>query len=391
MASTESQRFETLIQHFAEQEKAQNAVIAPLFQNSTFVYDSFEEFWSAWQAEAGGPPYIYSRMGNPSLDTLERKLAAMEGTERAKTLGSGMAALAVTVMSCVSAGGHVVCVDTVYGSSRQLLDKHLSRYGVTTTYVDGRTVESIADAIRPETQLVYLESPSSLVFYLQDLEAVCRVARERGITTMIDNTYATPLRQNPAAFGVDIVVHSATKYINGHGDLTAGVVCASAARIDALTKAEVNLFGSILSPFAGWLTLRGLRTLPLRLKRSAQTADVVAGWLSQHPRVDRVLHLGLPSFPQRELFEKQMRGASGLFSFVPKSQDRAWVARFIDSLKLFGLGVSWGGHESLVISMPIQPLDWSEKTYIVRLSCGLEDPQDLVNDLAQAFEAADAG
>ncbi|MFQ3586683.1 MAG: PLP-dependent aspartate aminotransferase family protein [Fimbriimonadaceae bacterium] len=391
MASPQSRRPDTLIQHFAEHEKTQNAVVAPLFQNSTFVYPSFEEFWGAWSAEAGGPPYIYSRMANPSLDTLERKIAAMEGTERAKMLGSGMAALTAAVLSCVSSGGHVVCVDTVYGSSRHLFDRYLTRYGVETTYVDGRTAESVLDAVRPETQLIYLESPSSLVFYLQDLEAVCRAAREKGIPTLIDNTYATPLNQNPAAFGVDIVVHSATKYINGHSDLTAGVVCASASRIDALTKAEVNLMGSILSPFAGWLVLRGLRTLPLRLKRVESTANIVAEWLSRHPRVERVMHLGLPSYPQRELFEKQMRGASGVFSFVPKNQDRAYVARFVDALRLFGLGVSWGGHESLVISMPIQPMGWPQPTYIVRLSCGLEDPQDLVDDLAQAFAVADAG
>lgn len=377
---------ETLITHYAEEEKLKGAVVPPIFQNSLFLFDSVQELMDAMIQDPLGPPHHYSRISNPTLDVVEQKLAKLEGTDRAKVFQSGMGALAAATMSCVRAGSHVVMVDTVYGPHRKLVTEYLARFGVTHTLVSGLEVEEIREAIRPETILICLESPSSLVFRLQDLRAVTSIARDRGIATMIDNTYSTPIFQQPAALGVDLICHSATKYIGGHSDVVAGVVCGSNERIRTLTVGEGALLGSVASPFTAWLLLRGLRTLPLRMARHQQTANILASWLQGQPFVDRVLHLGLPDFPQRDLVESQMKGTAGLFSFVPKSEDRTEILAFVDALEWFGIGVSWGGHESLAIPIHVHPMA-SDAHWIVRLSCGLEAPEDLIADLTQAAKS----
>lgn len=375
----------TLLQHFGEEEKPHRAVAPPIFQTSLFVYDSCEEFWHAMAETPGGPPYHYSRIGNPTLDIVEKKVALLERTESAKVFGSGMAAISVAIMGEIEQGSHVVAVDTCYGVTKFMFDQFLPKFGVTTTYVDGLTPESVLDAIRPETSLVYLESPSSIVFRLQDLEAICRGCREKGVTTIFDNSYASPIYQTPSEFGIDLVVHSATKYLSGHSDITAGVIASSNERIDRLIRKEIAIFGSLLAPFPAWLMLRGIRTLPLRLRRHEESANIVAAWLEGRPEVEQVRHVGLPSFDQRALFCKQMRGSGGLFSFVPKNQDRAAITRFVDALQLYQIGVSWGGFESLAVLIEMQPIGWEKPTQVVRLYCGLEDPKDMIRDLERAF------
>ncbi len=378
----------TRLAHFGEDVKLEGAIAPPIFQTSLFVFDTFDQFESGIVGNPEGPPYHYSRIGNPTVDLAERKIADLEGTEECKLIGTGMGAITVAIMSCVESGAHVVAVDTCYGPTRTLLSDYLKRFGVKVTFVSGLSADEVIEAITPETTLIYLESPSSIIFRLQDIEAITKVARERGITTAIDNTYCTPVFSNPVQFGVDIVIHSGTKFFGGHSDLTAGAVCTTKARMDRLAKEEVNLLGSILAPFPAWLLMRGLRTLGIRMKRHQETGNIVASWMNEQSQVERVFHVGLPNFPQRELFEKQMRGSTSLFSFEPKTQDKERIMRFVEGLELFQLGVSWGGYESLVVPIYGKPDDWLEPRWVIRLFCGLEEPEDLISDLRQSLAAS---
>lgn len=379
---------ETLIVHGFEEQKQLGAVAPPIFQTSTFVFDEHAELMNCMLEAPLGPPSHYSRLSNPTVDLVENKLAALERTEACKLIQTGMGASFMAVMACVQSGAHVVTVDTCYAPLRRLLETYLPKFGVSTTFVEGTSVEEWEGAIRPETTLLYLESPSSVIFRLQDIVAIAALAKERGITTAIDNSYCTPMNSNPAAMGVDIVLHSATKYLAGHSDLTAGAICASREFIEGLARAELDYFGSILAPFPAWLLLRGIRTLPLRMRRYEEVGNAVAGFLADHPSVEVVHHVGLPSFPQRELFHKQMRASSSLLSFEPKNQDPERIEAFIQALKLFQKGVSWGGHESLVVGLSRHPLGYDAPRFMVRLYCGLEDIADLIADVRQAFQTS---
>ncbi len=375
----------TLIQHFGEEEKIMGAVAPPIFQNSLFVFDKMDDLLDAMANNPAGEPHHYSRMSNPSVDLIEKKLALLEGTDCCKVLGCGQAALTMAVMSCVQQGAHIICVDTAYGPLINLVTDYLARFGVTHTLVLGNDVNEIIDAIRPETTCIYLESPSSLVFRLQDMETIAKVARERGITTVCDNTYNTPLHMQPHKLGIDIVCHSATKYLGGHSDITAGVLCTDKDRMEKILRSEVNLLGSILHPFQSWLLNRSLRTLPLRLKQHEATGNTVATWLEGRTEIAKVNHISLNSYPQRELYLKLMTGSGGLFSFETVQQDPVKVKAFVDALKIFQRGVSWGGFESLVVSLNVKPMGFEESKWLVRLFCGLEDASDLIADLEQAL------
>ena len=375
----------TVLQHYGEEEKLKGAVAPPIFQNSLFVFDSMDELSYAMSKHPAGPDHHYSRISNPTLDIAEKKLAKLEGTDACKLTGSGMAALSIAVMSCVSQGSHVVAVDTGYGPVRTLLKDYLTKFGVSHTFVNGSEVAEVEAAIQPNTTAIYLESPSSLVFQMQDMEAIARIAKERGISTICDNTYNTPLHMRPHLIGIDVVCHSATKYLGGHSDITAGAICANQQRIDKMIRNEIALMGSVLHPFQSWLLNRSLRTLEFRLKRHEQTANFIASWLEEQDEVARVNHVSLPSFNQRDLYLKMMSGSGGLFSFEPANQDPAKIKAFVDSLKLFQRGVSWGGFESLALCMSVSPIGYSETRWIVRLFCGLEDAADIQADLQQAM------
>jgi cystathionine beta-lyase len=378
----------TLLQHFAEEEKPHGAVVPPLYQNSLFVFDDCESFLIAHQQKPEGPPHHYSRLSNPTVEIIERKIAMLEGCEAAKAFGTGMAAISAAVMSCAEGGAHFVVVDTCYNVVKRLIDGYLSRFGVSATYVDGTCHEEIIDSIRPETKGIYLESPTSVFFKLQDLERIGKAAREKGVTTMIDNTYSTPLYQQPAKYGIDIVLHSASKYLGGHSDILGGMVCGSRERINKMVREEIYLIGGIMSPFTAWLLNRGMRTLALRLKAHEESANQVAAWLEDREEVEKVFHVGLPSHPQWPLFRKQMSGSAGLFSFEPKNQDPEWTRRFVDALQLFKIAVSWGGFESLVVPLHMSCRQEAEPRYVIRLFCGLEDVPDMIADLDRAFAAA---
>jgi cystathionine beta-lyase/cystathionine gamma-synthase len=381
-----SLRRETILQHLGEEEKYHGAVAPPLVMTSTFVFDSSDEMKRCFGP--GGPDrFVYSRMGNPTLEQAEKKIAAMEQTEAARLFSSGMAAISAGIMSCVHAGAHVVAVDTVYGPTKTFLLDYLRRFGVETTLVSGLNSEEFVEASRPNTTLWFVESPSSIVFRLQDLEEVARLAKERGISTMIDNSYASPWYQQPTVHGIDLVAHSASKYLGGHSDLIAGCLACSQERMTKINFDEVAHLGGILHPFGAWQILRALRTLPIKLKAVAEAADHVSAWLKGQSWSGEVIHVGDPDFAQAELRDKQMSGWTGLFSFIPEDQSPESISVFVENLRLFRLGVSWGGHESLVVALPIQAMGWEGKKWVIRLYCGLEHPEDLCDDLMGAARA----
>lgn len=372
-------KFETICQHLAEDYSFSAAVVPPLFQSSLFVYADFEDFANREELKK---QYIYTRVGNPTTDIAEKKLAAMEQTERCRLFGSGMGAISAAVMSCTRSGGHVVCTSAAYGPTKALIRDYLPKFGVESTFVDGKDLNAVEAAIRPTTTAIYMESPGTFLFDLQDIEAISSLAKSRNISSIIDNSYASPYYQQPAKFGADLIVHSATKYIGGHSDVVAGAVCGSEERLAKLVWEEGLIMGSVIDPFASWLLIRSLRTLPVRMERHRESASRIAAYLNAHDKCERVYYPGLPGHAGQDLFKKQMSGASGLLSFKPSFQNREQVKRFSEKLQFFQMGVSWGGHESLLapINQPETNNEW-----VIRFSIGLENADDLLEDIESAF------
>ena len=376
--------FETLCIHFAEdRERNLGAAAPPLYQCSTFTYPDCESFTR--RNELTPARFDYSRCSNPTTQLFERKMAELEGGEAARAFGSGMAAISSAILSCVKSGDHVVCVETVYGPTRTFLTEYLPKFGIETTYVRGTDVDQFRDAARPNTRLIYLESPSSLLFELQDLAAVAEWARSQELVTAIDNSNATPYFQTPIRLGVDLVMHTATKYIGGHSDLVAGVVVSSRERMASIAKLEGELLGGVCDPFTSWLMLRGLRTLAVRLDRHQASAAAITRMLQAHPKVARVFYSGLPTHPQAELAKRQMRGHSGMLSFELRDNSRERAYEVVNRLRVFCIAVSWGGYESLAVPLEVSDPATKRKTWIIRLSVGLESVADLEADLRAAL------
>jgi cystathionine beta-lyase len=376
--------FETQCVHFAEErESNRGAAAPPLYQNSTFTFPDSETFSRFRSPDFDR--FVYTRMSNPTTALLETKIAELECGEAARAFASGMAAISAAIMSCVKAGDHIICIETVYGPTREFLTEYLPRFGVETTYVRGTDVEDFHKALRPNTRLIYLESPSSLLFELQDFAQIAQLAKPRGISTACDSSDATPFFQNPIQFGIDLVVHTATKYLGGHSDLVAGIAVGSKERISRLVFQEGALLGGVIDPFVSWLMLRGLRTLPVRMERHQKSAMAIARFLESDARVARVFYDGLPSHPQAELARRQMRGHSGMLSFELRDNAREQAHRVVDALKYFCIAVSWGGYESLAIPLEVSDPASGKKTWIIRLSVGLESIEDLKADLYQAL------
>ncbi|HIW34129.1 MAG TPA: aminotransferase class I/II-fold pyridoxal phosphate-dependent enzyme [Candidatus Paenibacillus intestinavium] len=330
--------------------------------------------------------FKYSRMGNPTVQELEKRLAVLEKGEKAQCFASGMAAISAAILSTVRAGDHIICVDQVYFGTREFLEFFLARYGVQVTYVDGTSVDTIKEAIRDNTTLIYLESPTSYYFQLQDLTACVQVAKARNITTIIDNTWASPCYQNPLAMGIDLVVHSLTKYVGGHSDVLGGAIIGAAALIDNLSRIDHQLLGGIMTPHTASLMLRGMRTLPLRMERLSKSANVIAEYFDTIPCIRKVNFPGLSTHPQHELASSQMSGSGSLMSIELKStleQARAWV----DRLRYFRIGLSFGGYESLVLVVGLVPdMLQDHPVTLIRFSIGLEDPADLIEDLSSIHQ-----
>lgn len=387
MSHPDAYGFNTDLAHFGEQPKHLGAVIPPIYQNTTFVFDTMEELHEALFNNPGGPPFHYSRVGNPSTDLLERKLAHLEGGEACKVFAAGMTAIAFAVFASVKAGDHIVTVDGIYSPAKSFLTEFLARLGVTCSVVDGRDTAAVIAACQPNTTLIYLESPTSNTFRLQDVPAICEFARSKGIRTIVDSTYNTPIHMKPLAHGADLVIQSLSKYYGGHANAMGGAVIGSTSMIAGLINEEIPMMGGLLPPFQAWLFTQGSRTLKLRLKQHEATGNAVATWLEKQPEVRVVHHIGLESFAQRDVFLRTMSGSSGIFSFEPVTQDRAKVMAFCDRLKLFGRGIGWGAFESLVVAYELQPCDYESPRWFVRLYCGLEDEGDLIGDLSQALQA----
>ncbi|HEX7040967.1 MAG TPA: PLP-dependent transferase [Trueperaceae bacterium] len=372
-------------------------VVPALHQTSLFTFDTFADMRATLEAGTEAR-YVYSRGRNPTVEAFERKVASLERAEDAVAFASGMAAIAAVLLTNLRAGDRVVCVRHVYPDAHGLMTRLLPRFGVATRFVDGTDVAAVADALRggydaPPAALLYLESPTTLLFELQDLAALAAAAREVGALTVMDNSWATPLGQRPVEHGVDLVLHSASKYLSGHSDVVAGVVAGRRELVDRLRSDALMLLGGKLAPFEAWLLLRGLRTLPVRLERHGRSALAVARALREHQAVQAVHYPALEDHPQRDLFGRYLTAASGLLSF--ELADEGLVEPFVDELRLFRLGVSWGGYESLVYPALLGHLtgapDGATRYFavprsLVRLHVGLEDPDDLVADLLGALE-----
>lgn len=365
-------------------EKFLGAVVPPIFQNSLFVLPT---------SGNGIPehPYVYTRTTNPTAEVVEKKLAALEGGGDALCFSSGMAAISSAIMYFLEKDCHVITVKSIYNPTRTLLKDYFpKKFGVTTSFLSREELLHIEGHIRENTKLIYLESPSTGIFDLQDLEKIGKLGKKYGIGTVIDNTYATPLYQHPLEYGIDISVHTASKYLGGHSDLVAGALISSEEICDSIRLGERANFGGCIDPHQAWLLLRGMRTLRLRLEQHAKNAKTVAEFLKGHPKVEQVFYPGLKEGPQKELIEKQLKGFNGLLSFVLKGTARQ-AETFLDSLACFLRGCSWGGFESLASPFTVgtteeynQELDCPAN--LIRLHIGLEDVETLIADLEQAFE-----
>ncbi|QXV65429.1 aminotransferase class I/II-fold pyridoxal phosphate-dependent enzyme [Mucilaginibacter sp. 21P] len=374
-----------------ERDQYFNAVAPPIIQSSNFTFKTVAGFREALTDEFEAT--LYSRGQNPTLNILRKKLAALDGAEDALVFGSGIAAITVPILALLKHGDHIVSIENPYSWTIKLFNNFLSKYGISTTFVDGTDTANIEQAIQPKTRLIYLESPNTFSYDLQDLTAVAAIAKQRNIITMIDNSYCTPLYQQPIKLGIDLVAQSATKYIGGHSDVVAGVLTGSKALIKQIFDHEFLNTGAALSPHSAWLLIRGLRTLPLRLERSFETTKKVIAWLKQHPRVDKVLWPFDEEFAQRELAEQQMQGCGGLFSFTLKGSSIEKIEAFCNGLKHVLMAVSWGGHESLIIPAVagVSINDYDEQNLrhqLIRMYVGLEEPDYLIKDLEQALRSA---
>ena len=365
-----------------------NAVAPPIIQTSNFVFNTVAEMRSAFQNEYS--TYLYSRGKNPTVDILAKKLAALDAAEDCLVFNSGAAAIFAAVLANVKAGDHIISVKEPYAWANKMFTEILPRFGVTTSFIDGTDIENFKVARRNNTSVIYLESPNSWTFALQDLKAVAAFAKENNIITICDNSYCTPLYQQPIALGIDLSLQSATKYISGHSDTIAGVLSGSSKMIERIFKSEYNNIGSGIQPFNAWLLLRGLRTLPLRLEKITASTNTIITYLKNNNKVAEVIFPLDATFPQYELATKQMSGACGLLTIVLKDIDVKGIEKFCETLKHFKMAVSWGGHESLVIprcaGMSVNEFNPSLKEHrMLRLYIGLEDAAYLINDLEFGF------
>jgi cystathionine beta-lyase/cystathionine gamma-synthase len=368
-----------------------NAVSPPIFQTSNFSFKKVDLLRKAFEDESSS--FLYSRATNPTLKILSQKLAALDGAEECLVFNSGAGAIFAAVLANVKSGDHIISVDKPYSWAQKMFDIVLPRFGVSTTYVDGRDVDDFKKAVQKNTAIIYLETPNSWSFYLQDLEAISKLAKSKKILTICDNSYCTPLYQRPIESGIDLVLQSATKYINGHSDVVAGVLCGAKKMIEKIFNSEYMNMGIGTTPFNAWLIMRGLRTLPSRLEKSSATTKKVISYLKTRDEVEEISYPFDEHFPQYQLAKRQMQGAGGLFSFILKATSINEIEIFCESLQHILMAVSWGGHESLIIpgcaSINGEEFDPGNKIHRrLRMYVGLEEPEYLIEDLERGFKNA---
>jgi cysteine-S-conjugate beta-lyase len=386
-------RKDTVLAHSGRSSERPGPINVPVYRASTVAFDSVEATERATASRFEG--MYYGRFGTPTTFALEETVAKLEGGYRGIAVSSGLAAIAATIQAFAKTGDHILVPDSVYGPVRHLCDGVLAGLGIETTYYDPLVAGKIEALVRPRTRLMYFESPGSLTFEVQDVPAMLAVARKHAIPTAIDNTWATPYYYSAVAAGVDVSVHSATKYIGGHSDLLLGMIVTNESCYDAVRSTVVALGFSAAADEA-WLALRGLRTLAVRLERHNASGLAVAEWLAKRPEVTRVLHPALAACPGHELWKRDFSGASGLFSLVlgPRFTPES-VRAMIDGLELFSIGYSWGGYESLALLAHVEQgrtaTQWTEKGAVIRLHVGLEDPRDLIADLEAGLQRLEQG
>ena len=384
--------FQTKIIHYKE--GGNGPVVPPIYQSSLFTFENWDSIDKAFDDPFNNS--IYTRGNNPSVSLVEEKIAILCGGERAKLFSSGMGAISSSILHFVKHGDHIISIKNVYGPANNFMNIYLKeKCNIETTFIDGKDIKDFEDSIRDNTKLIYLESPSSAVFSLQDIKKVVALAKNNNIKTIIDNTWATPVFQRPLDMGIDLEIHSCSKYLGGHSDIVAGVVIGKETDIRSIFDREHAFLGAKLSPFEAWLILRSLRTLKIRMLQHQENAIAIANFLDKHPKIKKVLYPGIDSFEQYQLAKEQMSGFSGLMGFIIDSNNIDEIKNFFNSLKYFRIGVSWGGHESLIYAPAISYLKEMPKEQfenmgislgVMRISVGLEDINDLVDDLRQALK-----
>ena len=381
----------TITHGFEDYERQLGAISPPVYFSSLHVFPTFEEYMQAG-ASQDDEAFIYGRVSNPTVRLLEKKLAALEHGADALVFGSGMAAATSAILATCQAGDHILCMRDSYRPVHSFMDAvGTPRLKMEMSFVSGLDLDEIKQAIRPNTRLIILESPATFVFSVVDIPAITALCKAHGITSYLDNTYCTPLNQNPLDMGVDIVMHTLSKYIGGHSDIIGGALISKDADfIHQMRHGTREWLGGILGPMEAWLAIRGLRSMPARLAMHQETALKVAQYLENHPKVKAVHYTGLASHPQAELIAKQMRGHTGLMSFeLDRTPDEA--VKMINALRLFGKGCSWGGFESLALCPMYAATEEAARASgvsrgLVRIHCGLEGADNLIADLAQALE-----
>lgn len=379
-----------LNEYAEEREDYFRAVAPPIVQTSNFAFKTVDDFRKSFEDEYS--TWLYSRGLNPTVEILRKKLAALDNAEDCLVFNSGAAAIFAAVLANVKSGDHIVSVQGVYTWARKMFEEILPRFNVTHTYIDGTAIANFKNAIQPNTTVIYLETPNSWTFELQDLKAVAALAKEKNIVTICDNSYCSALYQKPIELGIDLSLQSATKYIGGHSDVVAGVLSGSKKMIERIFNSEYMNIGSGIQPFNAWLLIRGLRTLPARLERITRTTATVIEFLKNHERVEEVIFPLDEQFAQYDLAKQQMTGGCGLFTFVIKVNSIEAIETFCNQLKHILMAVSWGGYESLIIpkcaGMKKEAFNAEDKWHrSLRLYVGLEEADYIIADLQQSFQA----
>ncbi|MBI4878375.1 MAG: PLP-dependent transferase [Planctomycetes bacterium] len=387
-------RPDTLAVHAGMTRNEFQAVVPPIYQTSTFGFTSTGEGAALFAGEQKG--YIYSRMGNPTVEGLENAVAALEGGSRALACSSGMAAIHTALAALLKSGDHVVCSEAVYGPTCTLVSGILTQFGIEASLVDTSSLEAVRAALRQNTKVVFVETPCNPTLLISDLEQVSKLAHGRGAHVLVDNTFMSPLLQRPFEFGVDVVLHSLTKFLNGHADVVGGVIVTRDQEMYARMRRALNHYGGVLAPFESFLVHRGIKTLALRMERHCRNAQAIAEFLEARPEVKWVRYPGLKSHPQHELAKRQMKGPGGMISFELAGGLEAGRA-MMNSVKLCSLAVSLGGVETLIqhpasMTHASMGAEARQRAHIsdglVRLSVGVEDVADLIADLDQSLKVA---
>lgn len=367
------------------------SLATPLYQTSTFIFDNAQQGADRFAGDADG--FIYSRLGNPTTRQLEMRVAAMEGMEDAAATATGMGAVSGALLANLSCGDHLISSKAVYGCSFALMNHQLTRWGIEVSFVDMKDPSAVEAAIKPNTKVIFLETPVNPNLEVYDLSVIGKIALKHNIISIVDNTFLTPVLQQPKKYGIDLVVHSATKYLNGHGDVVAGIICGSNDMIKHIKMTVLKDIGATMSPHDAWLIMRGLKTLPVRMERHCSNAEKISEFLESHPKVSKVYYPGLKSHQGNHLIGSQMKAAGGVIAFEITS-DLIGGTEFINRMQLFSIAVSLGDAESLIqhpASMTHSPYTQEERLAagisdsLIRISVGLENVDDLIADLLQSL------